>query len=78
MSKYTTKQLVDLLRKGDPLSHKMFQNIADRLESLQAENERLRGATDAEQLQTCGICGLPIRGAAVFDEGCGMCCAKHF
>jgi hypothetical protein len=38
MSKYTTKQLVDLLRKGDPLSHKILKVIADRLESSHREH----------------------------------------
>lgn len=33
MSKLTTTQIVDLIRKGDPVNHDLMQTIATRLEA---------------------------------------------
>ena len=42
MSQHTTQQLIDMIRRGDRLGHRMMQTIATRLEEAQAENERLQ------------------------------------
>ena len=47
MSKLTTQQMIDTIRKGDRLGHDFLQAVAGRLESLEAENDRLRGALSA-------------------------------